>query len=66
MANTHSIDSLRELNAKLNTTIAELKKENAGAKAENAKLKQALKNQLFHSIGEEKIGRLQNISASVI
>ena len=40
--------------------------ENAEVKAENAKLKQALKNQLFHSIGEEKIGRLQNISASVI
>src|SRR4051794_3792530 len=39
MANTHSIDSLRELNSKLLAEITELRKENAEVKAENIEVK---------------------------
>ncbi|CAG8546972.1 7856_t:CDS:1 [Cetraspora pellucida] len=39
IANTHSIDSLRELNARLLAEIAELRKENAEIKVENTELK---------------------------
>ncbi|CAG8452821.1 10226_t:CDS:2 [Ambispora gerdemannii] len=42
MANTQSIDLLKELNSKLLTEISDLRKENSDVKAENTKLKQAM------------------------
>ena len=48
MANTEfKINSLKELNSKLVAEIAELRKENAEIKAENIKLKQAMKGVSF-------------------
>ena len=53
IANTHSINSLRELNLKLLAEITKLKKENAKVKVENIKVK--VKNiKLRHALKEHK------------
>src|SRR6185437_14724168 len=59
MANSHSIDSLRELNLKLLAKITELRKENAEVKAENIKVK-AENVKLRHAL-EEHEARFTNL-----